>query len=237
MFFSPQGRGLRFWFWRRAASWLAGGHGLVAAQSPASPSPDRAFVQTYCVTCHNQRLHSGDLVLEGLDPSRSTENAATWEKVIRKLRVGVMPPAGARQPDHAVSAAFLTALQTALDRSAEANRTISHVPAVHRLNRTEYTNVIRDLLAVDRLPKELDISVLLPPDDSGGGFDNMADALYVSPALIERYVGAAGKISRFAIGDTSAPPIVDTYRYRTGQMLPQDVPRRGPAVRHPRTAC
>ncbi len=191
-----------------------------AASSSAAASPDSSFTQRYCVGCHSKRLHSGDLVLEGIDASRPTDNPATWEKVIRKLRVGVMPPAGARQPDHAASVAFVGALQTALDRAAEERRTIGHVPAVHRLNRAEYANAIRDLLAVDRLPKELDIAVLLPPDDSGGGFDNMADALYVSPTLIERYVGAAGKISRLAIGDPTAPPIVDTYR-SSGQM-PQD---------------
>ncbi len=198
----------------------AGDQAPAASPSAAAVPPDSSFTQRYCVGCHSKRLHTGDLVLEGLDASRPTENAATWEKVIRKVRVGVMPPAGARQPDHAASAAFVASLQTALDRSADEHRTIGHVPAVHRLNRTEYANAIRDLLAVDRLPKELDISVLLPPDDTGGGFDNMADALYVSPTLIERYVGAAGKISRLAIGDPNAPPIVDTYR-ASGQM-PQD---------------
>ena len=95
------------------------------------------------------------------------------------------------------------------------------VPAVHRLNRTEFQNAIRDLLALDSLPKELDISLLLPPDEIGEGFDNMADALYVSPTLIERYLGAARKISRFAIGDPTTPRMVETYQM-SGQ-LPQDV--------------
>ena len=192
------------------------------ARAPVPAAPDaRAFVGQYCTTCHSKRLRTGDLVLEGLDPARPTENAATWEKVIRKVRVGVMPPSNVRQPDRAAAEAFVTELQTALDRGSEEHPIIGHVPALHRLNRTEYGNAIRDLLALDNLPRELDISILLPPDDSGGGFDNMADALYVSPALIERYVGAASKISRLAIGDLTAPPIVDTYR-ASGQ-LPQDV--------------
>jgi mono/diheme cytochrome c family protein len=190
------------------------------AASSAAPT-GRAFVERYCVSCHSKRLHTGDIVLEDLDPSRASENAATWEKVVRKVRVGAMPPSGARQPDRAGAESFVAELQTTLDRAAGEHPNIGHVPALHRLNRTEYSNAIRDLLALDALPKEMGISVLLPPDDSGGGFDNMADALYVSPALIERYVGAAGKISRLAIGDPTAPPIVDTYR-ASGQM-PQDV--------------
>jgi hypothetical protein len=185
------------------------------------PADSRAFVDRYCITCHSKRLHTAELVLEGIDPAHAAENAATWEKVIRKVRVGAMPPAGVRQPDRAASHAFVADLESTLDRAAAAHPSIGHVPALHRLNRTEYKNAIRDLLMLDSLPKELDISVLLPPDDSGGGFDNMADALYVSPTLIERYVGAAGKISRLAIGDPSAPSIVDTYR--ASAQSPQDV--------------
>ena len=197
---------------------LCAGAGQAA---PPAPPTGRAFVDRYCVSCHSTRLHTGDMVLEGLDPSHASESAAIWEKVLRKVRVGAMPPSGARQPDRPSAESFVTDLQTTLDRGADEHRTIGHVPALHRLNRTEYSNAIRDLLALDALPKEMDIPVLLPPDDSGGGFDNMADALYVSPALIERYVSAAGKIGRLAIGDPTAPPIVDTYR-ASGQM-PQDV--------------
>ncbi|HVZ22242.1 MAG TPA: DUF1592 domain-containing protein [Vicinamibacterales bacterium] len=193
-------------------------------QSSGPPAPHAGgpgFVDRYCVTCHSKRLHTADLVLEGLDPAHADHDAPTWEKVIRKVRVGVMPPSGARQPDRPAADAFVADLQTVLDRAAQAHPSIGHVPAVHRLNRTEYSNAIRDLLGIESFPKELDISVLLPPDDSGGGFDNMADALYVSPTLIERFVGAADKISRLAVGDVSAPSIVDTYR-ASGQM-PQDI--------------
>jgi hypothetical protein len=198
--------------------------GWPPSSSPAATTPQttssRAFVERYCVTCHSQRLHTADLVLEGLDPSRAGEGVTTWEKVVRKVRVGVMPPPGARQPERAVAQAFVSELETSLDAAAELHPS-ARVPAIHRLNRTEYKNTIRDLLALDNLPKELDISVLLPPDDSGAGFDNMADALFVSPPLIGRYVGAASKISRVAVGDPSAPPIVDTYR--ASAQLPQDV--------------
>src|SRR5665213_790786 len=133
---------------------------MAAAQRPVpstsataqQPIADRAFVERYCVTCHSQRLHTGGLVLEGLDPSRASENIVTWEKVVRKVRVGVMPPATARQPDRASAEVFVSELEASLDRAAEAHPS-SRVPPIHRLNRTEYRNAIRDLLAVDNLPK------------------------------------------------------------------------------------
>jgi hypothetical protein len=208
------------------ALFAPGASGGVSGQSQpataaAPPTESRAFVDRYCVTCHSKRLHTAELVLEGADPSHAADSAATWEKVIRKVRVGAMSPPGARQPERNAAHAFVTELETVLDRAASAHPAIGHVPALHRLNRTEYKNAIRDLLTLDSLPKEMDISVLLPPDDSGGGFDNMADALYVSPTLIERYVGAASKISRLAVGDPSAPSIVDTYR--ASNQSPQDV--------------
>ena len=127
----------------------------------------------------------------------------------------------ARHPDPAAIASFLGSIEGSLDRAATAHPNPGRVPLIHRLNRTEYRNAIRDLLAVDDLPKEMDISLLLPPDEIGEGFDNMADALFVSPSLIERYVGAARKISRLAVGDLAVPRMIDTYQL-SGQ-LPQDV--------------
>ena len=162
--------------------------------TPASATEARALVDRYCVTCHNGRLRTAGLTLDNVDLSHVDRSLADLEKVLRKVRVGAMPPAGAQRPDHEATVAFVSWLETALDRVAAASPDPGRVPALHRLNRTEYGNAIRDLLALDDLPKEMEISFLLPPDDSGGGFDNMADALYVSPTLIERLVGAASQI-------------------------------------------
>ena len=176
---------------------------------------------TYCVTCHNARLKTANLPLDTLDVSDPASNPAVWEKVLQKVRTGVMPPPGARHPDPAAIASFVGSIEASLDRAATAHQNPGRVPLIHRLNRTEYRNAIRDLLAVDDLPKEMDISLLLPPDEIGEGFDNMANALFVSPSLIERYVGAARKISRLAVGDLAVPRMIDTYQM-SGQ-LPQDV--------------
>jgi hypothetical protein len=188
--------------------------------SPAASST-RAFLDTYCVTCHNQRLKTADLTLDTLDPSAPSDHAAVWEKVVRKVRTKTMPPQSARQPDGAAADSFVTAVESALDDASKRSSDPGRSPAVRRLNRTEYQNAIRDLLALDDFPKEMDISLLLPPDDIAEGFDNMADALFVSPTLIERYLGAARKISRLAIADTSIPRMIDSYQL-SGQ-LPQDV--------------
>ena len=130
-------------------------------------------------------------------------------------------PLQVRHPAPADIASFLGSIEGGLDRAATAHPNPGRVPLIHRLNRTEYRHAIRDLLAVDALPKEMDISLLLPPDEIGEGFDNMAAALFVSPSLIERYVGAARKISRLAVGDLAVPRMIDTYQL-SGQ-LPPDV--------------
>jgi mono/diheme cytochrome c family protein len=202
----------------------------AAAESVPS---DRALIDKYCVSCHNGRLKTAGLALDGLDISSPGENAATWEKVVKKLRSGTMPPAGRPRPDPATYAALATSLETALDRAAAAHPNPGR-PPLHRLNRAEYTNAIRDLLALD-----IDGRSLLPPDDSGYGFDNIADVLSISPALLEQYMNAAGKISRLAIGDASMRPVVETYNLRPtllqddrmGEDLPFDT-RGGMAVRH-----
>ncbi len=132
------------------------------------------------------------------DMTQVTANAETWEKVIRKLRTNAMPPAGAPRPDQATYDATASFLETELDRAAAAKPQPGKLPLLHRLTRTEYQNAIRDLLALDALPKEMDYSLLLPPDNSSSGFDNLADLLFVSPTTMERYMAAARKISHLA---------------------------------------
>jgi mono/diheme cytochrome c family protein len=171
----------------------------------------KATIDQYCVTCHSARLKSGDLVLENVDVAHVANNVELWEKVVRKVRAGVMPPQGARRPDDATMHALIASLETSLDQAA-AVRPNPGRPLLHRLNRAEYRNAIRDLLALD-----VDVATLLPPDDSAYGFDNISDVLGVSPSLQERYLTAAGKISRLAVGDPSMRPGSDTYR------VPQDL--------------
>src|SRR5215467_11565978 len=171
---------------------------------------DRGFLNQYCVTCHNERTKTAGLMLDKLDLERMGDNADTWEKVVVKLRTGMMPPSGARQPDRSMIDAFASSLETALDRAA-AGKSNPGATALHRLNRTEYANAIRDLLA---LP--IDATTLLPPDDSAEGFDNVADVLGVSPLLIQGYVAAATKISRLAVGNPEISADKATYRIPRG---------------------
>jgi len=187
----------------------------------------------YCVTCHNERLRTAGLTLDRMNLDDPTQDAATWEKVIRKLRTEAMPPAGLPRPDKAGYDSFATYLETALD-SAAAARPNPGRPGLHRLNRTEYANAIRDLLAL-----EIDGEALLPPDESTYGFDNIADVLSVSPLLLERYMSAARKISRLAVGTPLSGPAFETYDVPKYMMqddrLSEDLPfgsRGGIAVRH-----
>ena len=208
--------------------WLAAAAAILAAQaagptaglSPgakADPAEHASTVNKYCVTCHSDRLKTGGLTLAGADLVRVSEHADTWEKVIRKLRTGAMPPAGAPRPDQAASSALATYLETSIDRDAMNTPHPGKLALVHRLTRTEYQNAIRDLLAIEALPKEIDYPLLLPADNSSSGFDNIADLLFVSPAIMERYLDAAEKISRLAIGDTKAPVMVNRYRLHPEQ--------------------
>ncbi|HXD72727.1 MAG TPA: DUF1592 domain-containing protein [Vicinamibacterales bacterium] len=174
------------------------------AQAPAAPQQP-ALLRQYCITCHNQRLKTGGLMLDTMDMDNVAHDAATWEKVVRKIRTGMMPPSGARRPDRPVLDAFATDLEGRLDRAVPAGLNLD-APALHRLNRAEYANAIRDLLALD-----IEVSTLLPADASSEGFDNIADALGVSPSLIESYVSAAMKISRRAVGDRTLTPTQVTY--------------------------
>jgi hypothetical protein len=172
-----------------------------AAASPAASSPlalIRSTLDQYCVTCHNQRAKVAGLQLDKLDVTRVEENAETWEKVVRKLRAGMMPPVGARRPDAVTYRALRENLEDELDRAAASKPTVV-APGIHRVNRTEYANAIHDLLGID-----IDPAQFLPVDDSSYGFDNIAASLSVSPALVAGYMSAAGKISRLAMGMETA---------------------------------
>jgi mono/diheme cytochrome c family protein len=187
----------------------------AASHSIAEPVQTyRTILDRYCVTCHNQRLQTGGVTLQSTDLSRVAEHSDLWEKVVRKLRVGTMPPQGAPRPDRATADALSEWLEGELDRAA-AEKPDPGRPIVRRLNRSEYANAVRDLLALD-----VDVAALLPPDDSSYGFDNIADVLGVSPVLLDRYLAAADKISALAIGDMEIGPGSEVYRVR--QDLSQD---------------
>jgi len=180
----------------------------------SASAPYRATLDQYCAGCHNALTKSGGLALDGLDLANVPRDAATWEKVVRKLNTRTMPPAGVRRPDDASYHALATWLESRIDGAALAAPNPGR-PLLHRLNRAEYANAIRDLLDLD-----VDVTVLLPPDDSAYGFDNVSDVLGVSPSLQERYLSAAEKISEVALGDPAAGRFTETYRVR--QDLSQD---------------
>jgi hypothetical protein len=195
------------WNVPRAAAFQAG----PASDPSAAASPERAILDRYCVSCHNQRGKIGkdtNVMLDILDPGKVADGAEAWERIMRKLRARTMPPLGAARPDEATYESLIASLETALDRSAGASPHPGR-PVLHRLNRAEYANAIRDLLALD-----VDVASLLPPDDSAYGFDNISDALGVSPSLQERYLSAAERISGLAIGDLDASPVTETFRVR-----------------------
>jgi mono/diheme cytochrome c family protein len=213
----------------------------AANPEPRTPNPDlgflagpsqKALIDQYCVTCHNERLKTGELALDTLQKARVEANAETWEKVVRKVRAGLMPPAGSKRPDRGSLDALATSIEGTIDHVAANDPNPGRAP-LHRMNRVEYANAIRDLLSVD-----VDPSTLLPADDSSHGFDNIADVLGVSPSLLERYVSAAAKISRLAVGERDAAPAQVTYTVKgdlsQNQTL-EDQPlgtRGGTTIRH-----
>ena len=144
--------------------------------------PDPALVQKYCLTCHSARVKTGGLSLEGMNPAEAAAHADVWEKVVMKLRGGMMPPQGMPRPDEPTLEAFAVALEQTLDRGAQGQVRPGYKP-VHRLNRTEYGNAVRDLLDL-----QVDVTDLLPADDESNGFDNIAGVLRVSPSLLEQYL-------------------------------------------------
>ena len=181
------------------------------------PAAERAFVDRYCVGCHNQKAKAAGqeparkLTLDDVDTTRIADQREVWERVVGKMRAGMMPPSGVRRPDRAAYDAFVASVEAELDRNAAP---YAPPPGLHRLNRTEYANVIRDLLDLD-----IDAASYLPSDDSTHGFDNVAGALGISSTLVEAYVSAAGKISRLAIGEPTTPGLTV---YRTPEDTSQD---------------
>ena len=174
---------------------------LLAAATGAS----KPLTEQFCVACHNDSARTAGISLQGLNPSEPHLEAAIWEKVLRKVGSGEMPPSDMPAPDSAARAEFVTALEGALDAASAANPNPGR-PPVHRLNRAEYSNAVRDLLDFD-----LDVAAMLPVDDSGYGFDNIADVLSLSPALLDRYMLAARRISRLAVGSGSTKPQKDIF--------------------------
>ena len=228
----------------RAYLWIVVGLAGVASAPARSPqqssspvstpgSPHRAVLNRYCVTCHNERLKTADLMLDKMDVDNVPAGREVWEKVIRKLRTGAMPPAGMPRPDQASYDSFASYLEGVLDRAAAAAPDPGR-PVAHRLNRAEYVNAIRDLFAID-----IDGTAVLPPDDAGYGFDNIGSVLSVSPVLMEKYMGAARKITRQAIGNPAIRPDLVTHKISPllvqEDRMSEDLPlgsRGGAAIRH-----
>jgi hypothetical protein len=207
--------------------WCAGGLAVISTsagalrgdapqQQPAatlavSSATPRTTLKQYCLTCHNDQTKTAGLTLAPLDVDRIGEHAATWEKVVRKLRVRMMPPPGSPRPDEATYDALVMHLETALDRAAAAAPNPGRTETFRRLNRSEYQNAIRDLLGID-----VDVSSLLPKDDASYGFDNVGVG-ELSPTLLERYLAAAQKVSRLAVGSPLPAPATHTV------LLPPDL--------------
>ena len=191
-------------------SFLAGVYILAAAftasgsESPAAASAE--LVENYCTICHNDALEIGNFSLEQVDLAQPADHAAALEKVVLKLRSGMMPPQGMPRPEASELHRFISDIETGIDEAAKAHPNPGR-PILHRLNRTEYANRDPRLASASMIETEK----LLPPDDMSQGYDNMSDVLTVSPTLLESYIKAAGKISRLAVGDSGASPIVETY--------------------------
>jgi Protein of unknown function (DUF1592)/Protein of unknown function (DUF1588)/Protein of unknown function (DUF1585)/Protein of unknown function (DUF1587)/Protein of unknown function (DUF1595) len=199
---------------RRAVRWgrrfrlpicLAFSSVTAFSQGP-SPTPARELANTYCVSCHNGKLKTAGLALDRTDAEHVFNSAEIWEKVIVKLRSHSMPPPGIRRPDNATYDSVAGWLESEIDRAAAARVNPGRSPSLHRLNRAEYANAVRDLLAV-----EVDAQALLPPDEQAFGFENNADALSMPPALLDRYVSAAAAVARRAVGDPAMPPAFVRY--------------------------
>ncbi|MGQ0736635.1 MAG: DUF1592 domain-containing protein [Acidobacteriota bacterium] len=217
-----------------AGSAPAPGLNQAPAGGPARPSPP-AFIETYCIACHNDRLLTAGLTLAGQDISRAGADAELWERVLHKVRTGQMPPAGRPRPDPRDVRALTNELVSVLDRAAAAHPNPGRI-GLHRMNRNEYTNAVRDLLGL-----EVDARRWLLPDEADEGFDNIAVSLATSPAHLERYLAAARDISRLAVGDPTLADAPGSVAYRVPKLLEQnervgeDMPfgsRGGLTVRH-----
>ena len=187
---------------------------VAAAQAPAAqssaPLAPRALLDTYCVTCHNQRTKTAGLMFDTMDLAKLPEHGDVWEKTVRKLRGGMMPPPGVRRPDQASVDSMVSWLERSLDEAAAAHPNPGRV-ALHRLNRAEYAAAIEDLLGI-----KIDPAALLPKDDEAEGFDNVASVLTVSPSFLDQYISAARVVSARAVGNPAARPGSQTYRPTRG---------------------
>src|SRR5262249_10391216 len=190
----------------------------TSPQAASTVSTQRQFLDRYCATCHNDRLKTGGLSLERVDVSKPGAHPEVWEKVVRKLRTGVMPPPNMQQPPQADRVAMATWLETSLDAAWIAKPDPGRTETLRRLNRTEYQNAIRDLLAVD-----IDAASLLPADESGHGYDNVIVG-DLSPTLLDRYVSAAQKISSLAVGRTQSSLLNDVIRLPADLTQEEHVP-------------
>jgi hypothetical protein len=222
-----------------AICFTASGFQAPAPKAPGSPA--RELVTMYCVSCHNQKLKTAKLALDDADAVHVFNSVETWEKVIVKLRSRSMPPPGMPRPDNATYDAVANWLESEIDRAAATHVNPGNAASLHRLNRTEYANAVRDLVAV-----EVDAEAMLPPDAQAFGFDTNADALAMEPALLDRYVSAAARIARQAVGDPTIPPAFERYGaikgnsneqtyLRQWERLGEDFPlgsRGGIAARH-----
>jgi hypothetical protein len=222
--------------------WVAAALSTVQTSAPQGAGADRnvgvdirATLDKYCITCHSERLHTAGLVLEGVDVSNPAAHAELWERVITKLHARSMPPAGMPRPDAAAYDAMATSLETAIDRAWAANPNPGRIAAVHRLNRVEYNNAIRDLFALD-----IDVTSKLPGDETAdGSFDNFADVLSISTAHLERYLSVGRQVTRLAVGLPPAVPTVERFEIPLhvvqDDLQSEDLPfgsRGGMAVRY-----
>ena len=192
----------------------AGGVQQSGAGGSSTATPADALLARYCVTCHNERIRTAGLALDGLDSSNVSSHPDVWEKVVRKLRGAVMPPVGRPRPDEAEYDRVASWLEAELDGAWAAAPDPGRTETFHRLNRAEYGNAVRDLLAL-----EIDVDDFLQADDASYGFDNIAGVLRMSQSLMERYLAAARTISRMAVG--SPPPAVDSVVYRVADDMQQ----------------
>jgi len=195
---------LALWFAALLSTGLASAQAINAQQASAT-------VAGYCATCHSPKIHTANLVLDPAAVSHPETDAEHWERVIRKLRARTMPPTGAPRPADAAYTALEQFIENGIDSAAASHPNPGKLPLLHRLSRAEYQNAVRDLLALDALPKEMDFSLLLPADNVNSGFDNIADLLFISPTAMEAYLGAAEKISRLAVGDPAFPVMVNIH--------------------------
>src|SRR6202171_6432331 len=201
-----------------AVLFIAGGFVALCAQQqqpagerPTAAAPQRALINQYCVGCHNDKLKTGGLALDTVNVENMNQNPEVWEKVVRKVRARYMPPAGLPRPDEKAYQSLISYLETSLDQLSAAKPNPGRTATLRRLTRTEYQNAIRDLVGL-----QVDVTQLQPSDDSSFGFDNITVG-ELSPTLLERYLAAARKISRLAIGSPVRSPGGETV------LIPQDL--------------